>query len=99
MQPPPLLLCVRACCPPLFPPFPTTPPPPPPPPAAAGAHAGGLKSLVVHADYNRPTKLVVTREYLVKWAGLSYKECSWEAEAVLRDPQGLDAKAKVFKNY
>ena len=54
---------------------------------------------MVHADYNRPTKLVVTREYLVKWAGLSYKECSWEAEAVLRDPQGLDAKAKVFKNY
>jgi len=39
--------------------------------------------VVRHEDYDRPSKLVKVREYLIKWAGQSYSASTWEAEALV----------------
>ena len=45
-----------------------------------------------HENYERPTRIETRKEYLVKWAALPYRDCTWETEGSIRD---LDALVKV----
>ena len=53
--------------------------------------------VVRHDDYDRPTKPITVREYLVKWQGQSYAASTWESAEVLTDPEGsfLDVGSKI----
>jgi superfamily II DNA or RNA helicase/N-acetylglutamate synthase-like GNAT family acetyltransferase len=54
--------------------------------AAALAQAIGAAPLKMVRSYGKEEK---KREYLVKWRGLSYRECTWESKEQINDDQAI----------